>query len=341
MASVAVHAGIVVVVLLVMRWIPNRSGIRGQWGFSAMVGNIGFTYPLVLASGSLAPTIFPKLVIWDLSGNAPIIFLANYIIALLYSPSRDGFVSQVSAASPVEEPKGETPSDIIGALETHEAPQVEELEVEFVGPQKNEEEGEEYDMDQQSRGLPHGPTGALAAAIAESAGDTLTSSAQGSCLKKPPEARIQSRVILKKTLTNLPLLAEVLGILPNIAGVRLPELLDWLLLMLGEPYTALFFLLLGLNLNWKLIKQRCALVAKFLVSRICISGAFAAIVWFLPILPDEESRKVALMGLSCPVGGMMMSYALDLHYDSGLQAAVIACSGIVSLLILFALLVMA
>lgn len=50
--------------------------------------NIGITYPILLASesSSLVDRIFPLLVVWECSGNMPVILIVNYVIAVVFAP---------------------------------------------------------------------------------------------------------------------------------------------------------------------------------------------------------------------------------------------------------------
>eukprot|EP00931_Biecheleriopsis_adriatica_P028196 TRINITY_DN16853_c0_g1_i2.p1 TRINITY_DN16853_c0_g1~~TRINITY_DN16853_c0_g1_i2.p1 ORF type:complete len:329 (-),score=33.72 TRINITY_DN16853_c0_g1_i2:4-990(-) len=92
LVSFVVHLMICVCVFVLSGCIPIRnpkSGFRGQLILCLQGCNIGFTYPLVLASTHLAETVFPRLLLWDLCGNSPLVLFMNYIIAMKLAPVKN------------------------------------------------------------------------------------------------------------------------------------------------------------------------------------------------------------------------------------------------------------
>merc|ERR1719335_640637 len=85
-ASVVTHTFVVAIVIGFSRFVSQENGLRGQWMMCLTGCNIGFTYPILLSVPSLAETIFPVVLVWDLAGNLWCVMVVNYVVGIQYSP---------------------------------------------------------------------------------------------------------------------------------------------------------------------------------------------------------------------------------------------------------------
>jgi len=296
------------------RWVPQEGGLRGQWVFCMSGSNIGFTYPLLLAARGLPSGVFSAVVIWDLAGNAPVILVLNYVTAALMAPK--GKMQAVS------EPTGDAEAGVPSGAASADAPGLaKEAPCGGVG-------GPVCTSTSES-GTPASPQ------QVELDFGVVPSVSLGS--RPRPCERLGAGVMLWRIATNMPLLAEVLAVVVNVSGIRVPKSIDSLAEGLGQPFGVLLFLLIGVNLVWATVKPQLGRVFVVVVARLCVGGAIAAIVCGLGVLPEGPARQAALFALFCPISGLAMSYALDFGYDGSLQAALMVTSNMVSFVILWAL----
>eukprot|EP00931_Biecheleriopsis_adriatica_P028197 TRINITY_DN16853_c0_g1_i3.p1 TRINITY_DN16853_c0_g1~~TRINITY_DN16853_c0_g1_i3.p1 ORF type:complete len:456 (-),score=67.39 TRINITY_DN16853_c0_g1_i3:147-1514(-) len=370
LVSFVVHLMICVCVFVLSGCIPIRnpkSGFRGQLILCLQGCNIGFTYPLVLASTHLAETVFPRLLLWDLCGNSPLVLFMNYIIAMKLAP-----VKNEEERRRILQESTQVPVEVIGATsdrgdqseaKTSARPRlsskghIEESKQQLPKPKEPEDKGEEAPVSRSQADKPVGAstedelelsTVQVDVPVREDGSDSPPRSGSSRVLAEALSQsgghtfirglwNLQGVTMIKKVLTNLPFTGQLIGLVANLSGLKIPVMLDQLLESLGQPYSALFFVLLGLNLQWKAIRPKCAVILKISSVRVCMNGSLALLIWFLPLLSDKLSRKAAVLGLACPVGGISMSYVLEFGYNSSLQATVMAFTQILSFAALFIL----
>lgn len=329
LVSFCAHTVQVAVVVAFSRFTPKENGLRGQWMINMMGCNIGFTYPILLSVPSLAKTVFPVAVVWDLSGNVIVNLVVNYLAALHFSPLGEDIQPLCQptckdSQAIAEGHSNEILPSTVGAVSGNDLHLDEAADVEgFPGSQINQTQ------DAGDRISQHQPREAC---LIEAG---MTSSAKG-----PTKKDITLRGFLSKLFTNIPFVAIIIALLINRCGTELPTPVDDFLHTLAQPFSVLFFFLIGLNMVWLTIRPRLGLVAQMLLFRITLNGFLAGVIWILPVLPDPAMRHGALFGLCCPVSGLVMSYAIDFGYNRGLQAAMQTCSNGASLVVLWVLLSM-
>ncbi|CAE8657547.1 unnamed protein product, partial [Polarella glacialis] len=362
-ASFVTHGVLVAVVLVATRYLVESKSFRGHSCLCLLGANVAFTYPLVLSSPVLAETLFPKMIVWDTFGNAFVVFVVDYVIAMNYAPNKEATADEVQGivplqGVPVEESFGlELADDVsIGTViwsdgNGNVGESRKRANSRYADVLGNESEDEQLDatapdpsqfvdeddpekpgpstLGRRSTQMQLSPTGVLAEALAHSGGHELRSS----------NGRQELLGGIRKVATNLPFLGQMLGLIANLSGLRMPGPLDDLIESLSQPYSALLFILLGLNLRWAIIRPKWAVIAKLLLARSLLMGSAALLLQLLPILPDEHSRHAVLLALVCPVARVTMSYVLDFGYNSSLHAAFMATSNVFAFSLLFALIV--
>eukprot|EP00931_Biecheleriopsis_adriatica_P018738 TRINITY_DN13012_c0_g1_i1.p1 TRINITY_DN13012_c0_g1~~TRINITY_DN13012_c0_g1_i1.p1 ORF type:complete len:434 (+),score=89.91 TRINITY_DN13012_c0_g1_i1:90-1391(+) len=345
LVSFFVHMLLVCLVVLVSRFIPQISkekGFRGQLMISLMGSNIASVYPFVLANEDLQNQVFSALVVWDMAGNSIIILLVNKLVAARCAPpdiqeeessqmmsssqtSSTGPPAQVLGASEASQEARSRACSSIGNSQSAEEEGVQpEIEVETEPPEPKISMGS---VDGESLSARHGARRSTTLIISNLV-LASTGSLDLSCLHKGGSLM---KSCLSKTLSNVPLVAQVAALAINISGARLPEQVDEFVEILGQPYTVLFFLLIGLNLSWKVIRPRLRIVLLVLFYRLLLAGLLGTFVWLTPgVLPSVEARQAAVFGLVSPMSGLSMGYAIMYGYDRGLQAALNTASSLVS-----------
>eukprot|EP00746_Dinoflagellata_sp_MGD_P007317 gnl/MRDRNA2_/MRDRNA2_114457_c0_seq1.p1 gnl/MRDRNA2_/MRDRNA2_114457_c0~~gnl/MRDRNA2_/MRDRNA2_114457_c0_seq1.p1 ORF type:complete len:416 (+),score=52.78 gnl/MRDRNA2_/MRDRNA2_114457_c0_seq1:110-1357(+) len=334
--SMCTHAILVTIVVVLSRFVSKENGLRGQWMLCMMGCNIGFTYPILLSVPSLARTVFPVVLVWDLCGNLWVVMVVDYIVAIQFSP-----LGEESQPLKDQNPEHQTSSVLpstVGALSDNDVTLRDTAaSADIEGGRMNEAPGGA------SQSLPDSPLRKSMSASAFFAESVILEAGVVSHKSAPTPQRkhVGLRGILLKLMTNIPFVATLVALLINKSGSGLPTPVNDFLHNLGQPFSVLFFFLVGLNVIWSVIRPRLGEVAKMLVLRVCIHAFLAAGIWISPFLPDPAMRHGALFGLCCPVSGMVMSYVIDLGYSRGLQAAIQTCTNAVSLVILCGLLSMA
>lgn len=324
--SVCTHAILVAIVMGLSRFVSKENGLRGQWIMCMMGCNIGFTYPILLSVPSLARTIFPVVLVWDLFGNLWIVMVVDYVVAIHFSPL--GEDSQPLTTQTPEHQTSQISPSMVGAVSDNDVTLGDVAESADI-------EGSRMTEVQEAASKRSPVRKSMSALFAASA---LLEAGVVSSAPTPQRKGVGLRGILFKLMTNIPFVATFVALLINKCGSGLPNPVNDFLHTLGQPFSVMFFFLIGLNIVWLVIRPRLGEVAKMLVLRVSIHAFLAAGIWMSPFLPDPAMRHGALFGLCCPVSGMVMSYVIDLGYSRGLQAAIQTCTNAMSLVILWFLL---
>lgn len=135
--------------------------------------------------------------------------------------------------------------------------------------------------------------------------------------------------MFKRTITNAPLLAEVFALAVNLSGVQVPTSVDSVLEALGEPFSILLFVLVGMTLAWSSFKPQLGQVFKILAGRFLIFGPLTVALMYSGLLPTTVMRQACLFVMVCPDSGLGMSYTLDFGHNRSLQAPLMATSNCV------------
>merc|ERR1719161_556806 len=331
--SVVAHAFVVAIVMGLSRFVSQENGLRGQWMMCLTGCNIGFTYPILLSVPSLAKTIFPVVLVWDLAGNLWSVMVVNYVVGIQYSPLHED-------SQPLTDQIGDhqtsanSPSTIGAVSEIDVSLEPDSPGVEgCAGSHDNEAQDARNNRSAVCKSMTMSSSALFAASALMEAGvvsSAVTSQKRGVGLRK----------ILFKLSTNIPFVVMLVALLINKSGAHVPKPMRDLLLSVGQPFNVLFFFLIGLNTVWLMIRPRLGLVAKIMMVRSTIYAFLAAGIWSLPFLTDPAMRHGALFALCCPVSGMSMSFVIDLGYSRGLQAAIQTCSNAISLAALWFLMSM-
>jgi len=340
--SVCTHAVLIAIVVCFSRFVSQDNGLRGQWMFCMMGCNTGFTYPILLSVPRLANTIFPVVVIWDISGNMWVSMVIDYIVAIYFSPLDDDSQSlteqtqQIVASQTNALYKVAVSPSTVGVMSDTGA----SLGKDTKSADAGDVEGVPGICINETQDLGSQPSPirkSMAAPIAQSA-----MMEAGITSSTAPQKRkgLGLRVFVARLFTNLSFLAVLTAAIMNLSGVHFPTQANDFLQTAGQPFSVLFFFLLGLNMVWSVIRPRLGLVAWILLARMAIHAFLAAVIWNSQALPNATMRQGVIFGLCCPVPGMVMSYAIDLGYSRGLQAAVQTCSNATSLVVLWCLLSM-
>jgi len=378
LASLCVNGLLVLIVVGLSRCVSSSKGFRGQWMFCTMGGNIGFTYPIVLAAKHLHKSVFPSLVIWDLAANMEICFILNFAVAICYSPGGSDNERAKLADSSVETSETlSVPNQMVQvghSTEVHaneaiqlqsETSAMDRSVLDEVRPESRScpqgchtELQTDSALPQEVTGSPDisvaagvtsGPSPGVQTAATSCGARVCTRPAldrtqtrdvelglkaiSGSIEPSKHPARTTTTLVLKVmlgVLTNIPLFFQISGLCLNLSGVKLPRAADELLESIGQPFTVLFFIVIGMNLNWSTIRKRARSVSVIVPTRVLIHGLLMLIALVLPLLQEGYARKAALIALCCPMGGITMAYTLEYGFDSGLQAATMSVSNIIS-----------
>lgn len=351
-ASIATHVALVAFVLSIARLVPDDpKGFRGQFIFCMMGNNIGFSYPLVLSIPAFRETLFPALVVWDLSGNAVVILIVNLLVASSLSPKqtmeeieeRAGMTQAMDNMSPTlggrTSSKSELPVDTAGDKRGI-GHSIEDIDIEVPGESADARQHNEAPNPSSSLPPESPDSGAnrrrslhiLGLSIKASAGviDTFR-------LPALRESGAFTKTFILKIITNTQIAAICIAIVINLSGGVVPEVVDEFTELLGQPYSVLFFMLLGLNLLWAVIRPRLRMVFFIIAGRTLIAATLAVLFWLVPFMPNLAHRQAAVFGLLCPMSGVSMGYCISYGYDRQLQAALATTSNLMAFLALLTL----
>lgn len=300
-ASFCTSAILVLVVLVAARCVRKQDGFRGQWIFCMLGNNIGYTYPLVLSVKGMADTVFPALIVWDVAGNAWVVLLINFLVAITYSPA---------------------------------PPQVAEESITVMAQESRSQEltsAQRRGSAASSDASFHSTLPSLVGSAAMPAPE-IEEASMAEAASKAPSTALR---LLRGLRSNVGLISTLVAITMNFSGVRLPAYADEIVETLGQPFNVLFFFLVGLHLRWRVVRPHLRSVALIVACRLLTSVLLGALLWVLPILPDRFSRQAMLFAMCCPVSGMSMSYAMDFGYNRSMQAALTATTNVISLALLW------
>lgn len=123
-------------------------------------------------------------------------------------------------------------------------------------------------------------------------------------------AHQQGQRIGSAMLRNPLLVSTVLGLACNLAGVRLPEIADTLLVRLGSAAIALGVLCIGPNLNWQGIQNRASLVIWMVVVKLM---ALPAAAWLIALAFNLGVTGVQMLVLFASLPCATVSYLLTVR----------------------------
>lgn len=348
-SSFVTHSALILVVLCLAPFVFKEGSFRGQCIMSMLGNNLAFAYPLVLAVEEFRDTLFPALVVWDVCGNAITVLVVNYIIAYSYAPPPEKNAQEEKEIMMTRRPSSTEPVRRNTAEFRTES--VRPGEPTVIG--RSMSKGSSDEANTKGKPKPHqawGPGEAVVSNQVEYVDSVLPGEPNlleaNSAATSSPSSGLNSigkaaRRLIWKLCTNPQILAISLALVVNCTGIHIPDVIDEFCGIMGQPFSVLFFVVLGLNLEWAVIRPRMPWVLSIIGARLVLGGALAAANWVLPLVQDENSKKGVLLGLMCPASGMTLGYSLNFNYDARLQAVLITNSNVISFMMLAVLMVTA
>eukprot|EP00929_Paragymnodinium_shiwhaense_P032088 TRINITY_DN17854_c1_g1_i1.p1 TRINITY_DN17854_c1_g1~~TRINITY_DN17854_c1_g1_i1.p1 ORF type:complete len:418 (+),score=72.69 TRINITY_DN17854_c1_g1_i1:112-1365(+) len=337
LASMCFHVILIPFVLCLARRQPLRDGIRGQWILCAQGVNAGIAYPFFLTSDVLRQTVFPKFVAWDLGGNAACGMIVNLIVAMTMAPSTQ---AEDDASSPTGAPLVELEKEAGAQAQPDSESGLEAV----IGSASYTLENTEAAASRDERAIVRamamdGCDSRRVSAILDSKGKTDNGTTSRFL---PRMADVQERLTVasavgRRIAKNLPFLGQCLGILCKVTGIKVPSLAIDFLETVSAPFGLLLFFVIGLNLEFSLIRPHIGRVLKILPTRYAIYAVLGGLFALLPPFSDKASMQTLVFACICPVSGITMSYVLDFGYNASMQAAILVVSNILSFMTLWAL----
>lgn len=341
-ASIVTHAFVIFLNYQVYNAarFPSRE-LRGTMIINSQGFNIGFIFPLVLASRSLSEHVFPAVVVWDMSANVYVILVVNYFIARTHAPPKQTDDSALrlldsadkeafGAISPADEDKLSVKQNSVKDISdedirTHTECEA-DIRIEMTSTSSVDEPATvpaEMEVPQPSSSKPK-----------------YMRPAQP---QDPGSNQPSLRPVLIGLLTNPPLIAEAVALVLNLSGVRMAPFFNDLLWEMGQPYTLVLFVILGINLHVP-PRSTVAAVGRILMQRAAISVPTAILLWFAIPFPDTEEflgyRQGMVLCVFTPCSSMALGYVMLFGYGSLprlVSVGVFTISCVVSFLTLFAL----
>eukprot|EP00929_Paragymnodinium_shiwhaense_P022767 TRINITY_DN14447_c0_g1_i1.p1 TRINITY_DN14447_c0_g1~~TRINITY_DN14447_c0_g1_i1.p1 ORF type:complete len:446 (-),score=66.06 TRINITY_DN14447_c0_g1_i1:302-1501(-) len=326
--STLFHATIVLVVYVLCKRCTTEDGMRGQWMFTLQGYNGGLAYPFLLASEGLRHTVFPRFVAWDLAGNSMICFGINLVIAMSFAPAKS--IADDDSPSAPASPSGDAMLASVDKVSDGSSARPSQ-DIEKNGDCSPSPTPQSVGMHQIEDALAMEGGGGTESRFTKRYGGKLS-------LSQDTQRRLDvAKTATKAIMKNLPLVAQLLGLSLKLMGVAVPRYALDFLEAVGQPFALLLFFLIGLKVEWALIKPHVYTAGRMLLSKYALYGIVGGLFSLSPTLKDTLSQQMLLFACCCPVGGITMSYALDYGYRSSLQAALLVTSNIVSFMILWAL----
>jgi len=123
-----------------------------------------------------------------------------------------------------------------------------------------------------------------------------------------PLARHQQAHVLGAIVRNPFVIATVLGLAGNVAGLQLPGPIDSTLSRLGSAAIALGILCIGPSLNWQASRSNETLIASMVIIKLVLLPAFALAISMLLGL-DQTTRLILVLfaGLPCASTGYVLA----------------------------------
>ncbi len=131
------------------------------------------------------------------------------------------------------------------------------------------------------------------------------------------ETKIGVKEIVKKSFASIPLMAYIITLMVNLAGLHFPAPFISVCGIISKANMPLSLLLLGVFLNFSIKKSYYKNIIKILAMRYGI-GLVLGIILF-KILPfNAMFRYTVLIGLCLPIGMAVIPYAVQFNYDKKL-----------------------
>ncbi|MHA1681947.1 MAG: AEC family transporter [Promethearchaeota archaeon] len=151
------------------------------------------------------------------------------------------------------------------------------------------------------------------------------------------DVEVQKRAILKKIFTAPPLLASIIALLLNLAGITYTGIIDGLLNTIAQANHLIVYLTLGLFLNLGLKKEHWKLLAHSLGIRYGI-GLIVGITSYMLIPLEILPRTILLIGFILPIGMTNLVYMIQYEHDEKLGGMLINFSNVMSFGVMWLLL---
>lgn len=142
-------------------------------------------------------------------------------------------------------------------------------------------------------------------------------------------SKVNIKAMIKKMLRSVPLLAYLLTLILNLAGLSYPKIVLNLTDVLSRANMPLSLLVLGIFLSFRFEKSYIKSMIRYLFLRYGAGLTTGILLYF--ILPFEPLfRNTVLIGLTLPISMTNITYAVEFKFDKKLVGALTNITIIIS-----------
>ena len=147
--------------------------------------------------------------------------------------------------------------------------------------------------------------------------------------------KIDFKYIAKKLTHSVPLIAYMLTLVINLAGLKFPAIIIDVASILSRTNMPLSFLLLGVVMDFSLDKSQWKMVIKVLSIRYGV-GLIIGILLYLLLPYGELFGYTMLLGFVLPIGMAVIPYSIMFKYNQSLVGTMVNLTNILSFILIWA-----
>lgn len=154
------------------------------------------------------------------------------------------------------------------------------------------------------------------------------------------DAKLDFNSVLKKIRKSIPLLACIVSITLNIAGLHLPKAVLDLAQILESANKPLSLLLLGIYLSFNIDEEHFKSMINILIIRYGVGLTIGISLFFLLPL-GELFRYTMLIGFILPIPSAILAYTVQYQYDELYVGSITNINTVISFLLIWCVIVLA